>query len=266
MKKAAKKAREKTGRLFDRLRSSPRSRSQSPAPDRDLNVAPQAPLPPEQLAETESQPVQAIAGPSAVQLSSQIVEAPQFVPPDQGPISSAQFLDRQDDASQEAEPPTIENEGSLINEVKQLRRLPSNLSSSGLGQGLVRLFEGNDLAPYSSTLRLFSTTIKTQHTTLAAMSSTTIRSPTTYISQRPRSVLCQASTRDTHSFIHRKMFLKRSKKVRTLKALSEVTLMRLSDRKTVCSCRPARSSIRRRGLLARNSHPCTFDVHQVGSG
>jgi len=159
MPKAAKTARKKAGRLFDRLRSS--SRSQSPAPDHGLNVVPQTPLPPEQLAETITQPVQAIAELSTVQISSQIVEAPQCVLPDQCPISSAESVDNHDDASQEARPATIETAGSVIDEVTQIRCLPSNLSPGGRGQGPVRISEANDLAPYSSTLRLFSTTIKT---------------------------------------------------------------------------------------------------------
>jgi len=190
MKKAAKTARNKAGRLFRRLCSSSRSRSQSPAPaDRDLNVVPQTPPPPDQLAEADSQPVHAIAEPSSVQLSSQIVEAPQFVPPHQGPILSAESLERHDDASQGAGSTTIENLGSNVDEVTKLRRLPS---PGVLGQGPVRVSEGNDLVPYSSTPRLFSTTIKTRHTILSATSSTTTRSPTTSISQRPRSVPCRA--------------------------------------------------------------------------
>ena len=91
---------------------------------------------------------------------------------DQDPISSAQSLGRQDDASQDdashkAGPATIENAGSKVDEVTQLRCLPS---PGGLGQGPVRVSKANDLAPYSSTPRLFSTTIKTRHSTLAATS------------------------------------------------------------------------------------------------
>ena len=131
---------------------------------------------------------------------------------DQDPISSAQSLDKHDDTSQEAGPVAIENACSKIDEVTQLRRLPS---PGGPGQGPVRVSNASNLAPYLSTPRLFSTTIITPHTTLAVTSSTTTRSPTTSISQRPRSVPCQALAR--YSFVpHRKM-LKRSKTVRTLK-------------------------------------------------
>jgi len=140
MKKAIKNAKQKAGLFVDRLL--PSSRSQSPAPaDRDHHVASSAPLPPEQQAETSSQPGEITVVPVAIQQPPQIVSASQSTPLDGGPIPPTPSLDTPGHAADPHFAPAGSATSVGPDKILEMVRLASS-SSPGPAAGLVSLQNG----------------------------------------------------------------------------------------------------------------------------
>jgi len=131
MKKTAKKTREKAGLLFDRLRSSSRSRPHSPVPpDPDLRGGPPSTSLPGMQAEPILQLPQTTSVPVIIRPSLQIAGAPQSMPGDQGPILPScptQFLDSRDHTAPPAGGAGLGNSNSGVGELSEISRLPSSI-------------------------------------------------------------------------------------------------------------------------------------------
>jgi len=129
MKKGAKKAREKAGLFFDRLRSSSRSRPHSPVPpDPDVRGGPRSTSLPVIQTEPTLQLPQTASVPVIILPSLQIASAPQSMPADQGPILPTQFLDSRNHANPEADEAGPGTSNSEVGEVSEVPRLPSSMS------------------------------------------------------------------------------------------------------------------------------------------
>jgi len=130
MKKAMKKAKQKAGRFTNDVLLS--SRSESPAPaDRDWPRASSlTPLPPEQPAETVSQPGQISAEPAAIRQPSQIVGAPRSAALDRGSIPPTPSLVKEGHADPQARQAGSKVYGSVVGELSDVSHLAPNLSLS----------------------------------------------------------------------------------------------------------------------------------------